>query len=409
MLEKNPTEQKKESNTKYRSFRQIVNTFYNDEIENLNVIEEKETNIEGTIKIVPHIIYDKLTGDIKAEFKIGKTKMYKIKELSEFYDRMMKKQIYRYGAKLEFIHKKEEFEKDSLELLEFILKYAEIIKYVNSNSNSNYRLYGKALNDGSIIIDNTGLDDLFEVLKNKTVEFEKDYIQELVEFIPDNPNIEFDLEKINEEEFKIVPNIDVFKINILKGKEYNYILKENKLYRCTEKYSKTTIKLLEEFRKNYSKEVLLGKEQLPSLFSIIIPKVGKIIKYDKIEDEIKNYIPKKLGVKVFLDFEKNNYLIADVKFCYEDIEFNPLIEDEKINSRNIIEETKALNMFRKNGFMLDIHNNRFILPNNENIYKFLSEDIDNYIQRFEVMVTDNFKTKQIKQNKGRKYRDKNRK
>ena len=135
--------------------------------------------------------------------------------------------------------------------------------------------------------------------------------------------------------------------------------------------------------------MLLGKKELPALFSIIMPKVGKILKYTDIEDEIKEYIPEKLGVKVFLDFDKNNYLIAEVKFYYNNEEFNPLIEDIQINPRNIIEETKALNMFRKTGFMLDNKNHRFVLPNNNDIYEFLSNDIDTYIQKFEIMVTDN--------------------
>ena len=48
------------------------------------------------------------------------------------------------------------------------MNYAEIIKYANSNSNSNYRYYGKALSETSILVSNTGLDDLFDVLKNQT-------------------------------------------------------------------------------------------------------------------------------------------------------------------------------------------------------------------------------------------------
>lgn len=395
----NSAEQKKKSIAKYRSFEQIVSTFYNDEIENING-EETKLKSRGTIKIEPKIIYDKLTSSMKVEFKIGKTKMYTIKELSGFYDRMMKGEVHKYGSKLEFVHKKEEFENDDLELLEFILKYAEIIKYVNSNCNSNYRLYGKALNDNSVIVDNSALDDLFEILKGKTVEFERDRIEELVEFVPHNPDINFNLEKVNYKEYKLKPNVDVFRINILRGKNYNYILNEKKLYKCDEKFTQSTIKLIEEFRKTYSKEVLLGKEKLPELFSIIMPKVGKSIKYDKVEDEIKKYMPKQLDVKVFFDFDKNDYLIAEVKFDYDEEEFNPLIEDGNISSRNIIEETKALNVFRKTGFMLDARNHRFVLPNNDTIYEFLTYDINEYLQKFEVMVTDNFRTKQIKQNKG---------
>ena len=46
--------------------------------------------------------------------------------------------------------------------------------------------------------------------------------------------------------------------------------------------------------------------------------------------------------------------------------------------------------------MFDVKNTRFILPNEDKIYKFLSEDINYYMQKFAVMVTENFKKKQIR-------------
>ena len=39
-------------------------------------------------------------------------------------------------------------------------------------------------------------------------------------------------------------------------------------------------------------------------------------------------------------------------------------------------------------------NKRFILPKEEDIYNFLSSDIEYYMKNFEVLATDNFKTKE---------------
>ena len=122
---------RKENSNEYRNFRQLVTTFYNEEIE---AIEDEETEIKnkGTIKLEPKIFYDKFTGDMKVEFKIGNKRMYKIKDLSEFYTRMINKEFYNYGQKLQFIHTREIFEEESQKLLDFVMKYAEIIKYANS-------------------------------------------------------------------------------------------------------------------------------------------------------------------------------------------------------------------------------------------------------------------------------------
>ena len=110
--------------------------------------------------------------------------------------------------------------------------------------------------------------------------------------------------------------------------------------------------------------------------------------------------PQELQVKVYLDFNENDYLTARVEFQYGQNKFNPLDEKLKIDfPRNVIQETKALNIFRKTGFMFDSQNLRFILPNNDKIYEFLVEDINFYMQKFEIMVTDRFKNKQIIQPK----------
>lgn len=385
----------------YRNFKQIVNTFYNEEIDEIDQDEEIVLKDKGTIKLEPKIIYDKFSGDMKVEFKIGTKKMYKLKDLSEFYTRMLEKEFYKYGEKLQFVHTKEMFEEESQDLLDFILRYSEIIKYANSNSNSNYRYYGKALSDTNIILGNSGIDDLFDILKGKKVVLQRDYNTEEIEFTEEQPKIEFKLKKIDNEQYAIMPNIEIFNVTIIKGKKYKYVLDQKKLYRCSKEFENTNLKLLELFRQNYMTEVLLGKEELAPLFSVIIPKVKNAIVMENIsEEEMEQYKPKKLEVKVYLDFDENEFLIAEVRFAYDGNEFNPLNEKLKLNfPRNMIQETKVLNVFRKTGFMFDAKNLRFILPDNDKIYEFLTEDINYYMQKFDVLATEKFKTKQIRQPK----------
>ena len=150
-----------QKNPEYKNFKNIVNIFYNEELEGIGESAEEIKN-SGTIKIEPKVFYDKFSGDMRVEFKIGDKKMYKIKNLAQFYTLMMNKEFYRYGEKLKFIHTEDAFEEDSKKTLEFIMKYSEIIKYANSNSNSNFKYYGKALSETSIIVGNTAMDDLFE-------------------------------------------------------------------------------------------------------------------------------------------------------------------------------------------------------------------------------------------------------
>ena len=152
------------------------------------------------------------------------------------------------------------------------------------------------------------------------------------------------------------------------------------------------------FKQNYLTQIEFSKNELSDFFSVVMPKVKNAIVTKNIsEEELEKYKPKELIVKMYLDFNENNQLIADIKFQYAENEFNPLENNVKIPySRNKIKETKSLNMLRKTGFMLDTKNTRFILPYDDDIYRFLTEDINYYMKNFEVMVTENFKAKQIK-------------
>ena len=391
------------SDSKYRSFKQIVNEFYTEEMHEIEQSNNAEEEIEK-IKIEPKLIYDKYTNTLRVEFKIGNQRMYKLKDLKEFYNRMLTGEKYKYGNKLEFFHKKENFADDAQELLNFILKQSEIIKFVNSDANSNYRYYGKAMNESYILLNNSGLDEFFNILKSKQVIFQKEYTDEEIEFIDSNPELHFVIQKSGKNEYKITisPKVDLLReIEILQGRKSKYLLLENKLYHCSKEYDETVLKLIEMLKNNFLTELVFGKEQLPELFSVVLPRMKNGIVFEGIdENQIEKYKPKKLGVKMFLDFDENEHIIADARFCYGEEEFNPLQPKIEIKyPRDVVAENKVINMLRKTGFMYYAQKECFILPDDDKIYNFLANDINEYMQKFEVMVTDNFKAREIKQPK----------
>ena len=382
---------------KYRNFRQLLHTFYP------NYEEEKTENKNRitlhSIKLEPKLIYNSYLKTLKLEIKIGDKQLYKLKNLPEFYDRMQKKEYYRYGNKLEFVHKKEMFSEDSIPLLNYILKYAEIIKYANESTNQ-YSYYGRTMEDSYITISNSGMDELFEVLSSKHVIIQKEGIERKTLFLDAMPDIRFQIKEEGKREYSLIPNIDVYEYDILEGKEYTYLWLNNILYKCNNEFKETTLKLLQVYRDNFTNNIVFPKDEISQLFSIVFPKVRDKIEIDDLkQEEIEKYIPKELYVKVYLDYNEQNYITADVKFVYGEKEFNPLLEQELNIPRDIAKEDEMLEIFRKSGFMLEVEKARLILVNEEAIYNFLSVDIENYMKKFELLATDNFKQREIKKPK----------
>ncbi len=386
---------------KYTDFKDLINTFYED-FENSSSLEENNVSLSqyGNVKIIPKLLYDKFSGEIKVEFKIGTTQIYKLKNLVDFYDYMLRHELFRYGAKLSFVHCEDAFCEDSRPLLHFIMKYAEIIKYVNSNST--HRFYGRALSVEYITLSNSGLDELFEILNGQEITIERDYVSESVHLLAHEPELYFDLIHSDSNEYKLLCPIETYNTYfVFYGKEFSYFLHGNILYRCSKDYENSVIKLLEVFRRNFTSEIKFSQSDLYNFFSMVVPKVEKYINTKSIDEmELEPYLPQKLGVKVFLDMDSSNNIICTMQFCYGNIEFNPIDETARVEAvRNILDETSALNLLRKTGFLIDKKNLRFILTDEEKIYNFLSEDINEYMQKFEVLASDDFKEKQIKQPK----------
>jgi len=375
----------------HRVFKQLLGTFIEEETKEKEELEEYAKDI----KIIPKIYYDDFSKKMKVEFKIGDKQFYKIKDLPEFYTRMLNKEKYKYGAKLNLIHQKESFSEESLQILEFILKYAEIMKYTNEREES-YNYYKKIYILDNIYISNMGLDDLFEAIKGENVAFCRNNVEKNINFSEEEPKIPFIIEQLENNKFMFKADLDIFSYEILQGKDYTYILFKDTLYRCSKEFETSTLKILDVLRKNYTNQIILDEQELTSFFAIIEPSIPNEIQKEKLTLEVeKRCIPKPLGIKIYLDYDKNSYITAEIKFCYEDIEFNPLSNEKVTIARNIIRENEALNQFIKTGFMLDRMNKKLILAKEDTIYNFLAYEIEDYMKKYEVLATDSFKKKEI--------------
>ncbi len=385
----------RQSDEQYKIFKQVMHTFYHNSYKKEEAIQKEI--LEKNIRIEPKIIYDSFKKSLKLELKIGDKQFYRIKSLTEFYERMLKNELYKYGTKLEFIHTEEAFSKEDEKLLNYVLKYAEIIKYANEVAGS-YGRYIKAISDENITISNTGLDELFEILQGREIGFKKDYTEKTIEFLNQKPDIKFKIEYDETKgDYAMTVNIDVFSYDILEGKEYIYFLTEDKLYQCNKNFKETVLKLLQIFRNNYTQEIRFKEEDLASFCSLIYPNIKEEVDISQLDKNIiEKYIPEELFVKVYLDINDKNYILADIKFVYGEKEFNPLLEQKEEIARDIAKENEVLDIFINTGFMLDKENARLVLVEEEKIYQFLSTEIDTYMQKFEVLATESFKQKGIK-------------
>ena len=364
----------------------------------------QKEELATSIRLEPKLEY-KDDDTLGLTFKIGTKKMYILKNISSFYEAYKNQEKLVYGKQLCFIPNKENFTEDSKKFFDFIIKYANIIAY-----NKKFNRYGLSdFSDKEIYIMGNNIEETLNLFENPKVyinsyrDGEKEYY-----FTDDKLEIQCEVKKEevsfennywfeidDSEEFVLKLNIKNY--NVLYSDQYIYIFHKNKIYKMQKE--KEIVKLFKVFK--HHDRILIPEDRLKDFGKFVVPNM-KFINADNLPKEIvlQGEVVNTLASKILLDVNEEGDILLELKFCYLDTEFNPL-ERNYIN--NIIRDNNAeievINRLFNDGFELEIGSNFFILKNENDIYDFLCYKIENYMQDYEVLATDKFKSKQIKQPK----------
>ena len=363
---------------------------YYENLELSRNIDKESVNIET-------ILY--LTNDMEKElevsFKIGKDRMYILRDLYKFSEDMQKENINKYGKELEFKHSIESFTKDSQPLAKLIvskaLEYNEFSKLgtyhftLNKRYKTNFKLKYSLL------------DEIFELLKGKKIAIEGyDYEKAfgMVTLEDSDPSFDIDIEDMQEKGLNVISNSE--KYYVFEGQEYSYVLYKDKLHRCSNEFKVKVLPLIEKLSKDPEGKITISTGSATSFCEYVIPALKTSTNLEIDEKILEKYKAEKLGTKIFLDIDNKGNIVAEVKFCYGSEEFNPFDKDLKVScNRNIIEEARAKELFKMYNFVINFKKHIIYLSNEEDIYTFLTEGIDKFMEKFEVLITDKLKNKQI--------------
>ena len=351
---------------------------------------------------------------LKISFKIGQKRMYILNNICDFYDAYKNGSELYYGKQLRFIPARENFTEDSQIIFDYIVKYAEMVEY--NNKYSDYRMSSPF--SRYVYITEHNIDNFLNINKNKEILFHSEYYgDEKYKFTGKKIDISciFKKEKIknpindynlyyennNTEEIEeYILKLNITNYLFFTSYKKIYILYEKEIY--TTDYEKNIIELLELFDKQDM--ILIPEDRLEEFKEYVLPRI-KYIKLEELPKEITKdgLIISKLASKILLDIDEQGNIMLELKFCYMDYEFNILENDYKtyVKQNNIIRdipaEIKIIQRIFMDGFKLVTGKKEFIMQNTDDIYNFLLNKIESYMNDFEVLATDKLKNKKIKQ------------
>ncbi len=339
--------------------------------------------------------------------RVGNKSTYRIKDLILFFDRMAKNEYYMYNNKFGMVHSIDKFDDESKDILNFVLKHTEALRIATDmiDNMSSYRYHNLSIKDNRFDLSGIILDDFFNTMKGKEVEIKIGKKKDIIKI--DNSSRDFKIiaEKINNEDYRIKTNING-NVAILDGYKHQYVasLSPNELilYPLRNRLNRSEFDILKMSKANIDQEILIKEKDMSLFVSNVLPKINKSFDASSIKGtSVEKLMPKELGVKVLLDYDKKGNIVLKPIYCYDNVEIDPFkIKNGKYESfRDILAEAKVEKTFKTTGFEIDEENGQYILKSNEDIYRFLTVEAELYMQKFEVLVTDEFKSKEIRRPK----------
>ena len=366
-----------------REFKELLEKIYEQRFDSKNYTKK----IMEEIKTIPYFLYNDETNNLRIELKEDEIVNNNSIDLDKFYNNLQN--IKKNTSKELVINIK----CDDNIYKKVLSKYIDII-YFENKPNSKY--YTKKYFKEKILVELAALDSIlnYAILNNLKLEING----RNVDITGESLNLNFELQLIDEHYYlTLKQTIDKFNY-IIYTNNYIYICYNGKIYKCNKKFIENEYIVLKTFLSNYKNSIHIYKKNLTNFFSLIYPNIKESTKISKqVYENVKKYIPQDLDIKLFLDFDNRNYLIANLKFCYDNIEINPIDKQENNSvNRNLLEEAIYLNKLINSGFMLDEKNSRLIITNDDTIYNFIEDELDDYIAVSKVYTTDRFDKKKSK-------------
>ena len=346
-------------------------------------------------------------GKWSVEFKLGTSHMYILKNIFEFEAHMRHHEFERYGAKLEFYHHLSAFDKQSVPIVEFILKLAEDFR--TRGGLSAYQFYYSNDTKRQVPLVGVNLDEFMELLGEQEFILESSLQEGVFHVSKESPKLPLIVTGV-------MAGIKVHTkhYEISKGSRYQYIIDADKasVYRV----ALEDIMPIEEFRdymnRQSGKPAFIAEKELPVFCRDLLPQLEKHYEISFVEFRPEKYMPEPVSFKLYLDMPQQGIITCKLMAVYESGTYNVFtIQNESrfidfaagvvMESRDVKREveTDAFVSFYFPTF--DEKNQlKYFAGTEDEIYEFLTGGIEELSEAGTVFVSESMRKYQILKSPG---------
>lgn len=327
------------------------------------------------------------SNEINMYFKIGKTKMYVMKDIQGFYQSLNTKEEIKFGKEFTFCPSNSYFSTEDENFIQGLFEYLSIAESAgDSFCGKNPLISGK-----NIKVTSYSLKRILQDRINKSVNLIIDDKEIECQIL--NGKVPLDMSLSENNNGMILSLIDELPIKLAEC-EYVYLYKD-KIYIIPSIQKKALCFFYDYFKKN--KKIFFKNKDSEKVFNYIIPELKYVSDNFKIDESLENKIIKEEPkFSFYFDKDKGN-ISCDIKIMYgvEELSFFKKSESSNHIIRDIDKENRLISVLEKFSFYKG--KSRFEFDGKENeLYNFLKNGSTELIALGEIFYSDSFKNYRIR-------------
>lgn len=353
-----------------------------------DILEEEEGS---GVRIEPVLFLD--GQDVQAEFKIGKGRMYALRDLLAFCLAVEGGAFAAYGKELAFHHQKSAFEPGSRMLLDLILELMEhqkALRRLTLGRLDRDRFFNALLKEDSgektlEVRFSQGGGGVFSLKKTDpqlavlVSRYGRDGIQVRLQGILEQTD--------GQEALRTVQSV-------LKGSSHLYLAAGKHLYCCSEAFSQSAGIFLEQIRRERESQILIADKDIPLFFQRVLKSIRAYSRIGLEEVELEQYEPEPLKAEFYFEAGGDGVLYMEPYLSYGEYRFHP-IEDEELPRtvcRDVPGEFKISQVIGKYFKCKSSTDGRLVIRKDEEaLYRLLGSGIEEFKALGEVYLAENMK------------------
>lgn len=365
--------------------RNMIREYTNREV--ASIIEKEKVE---PVRLIPRLLFRRQ--EVRVEFRVGRKRLYVVKDLVEFAEAVEKGSFVEYGRELAFYHGRDAFSEDSRELLDMVLELSDAYRehFIEFKKST----YATVPPLRELNLSRVRRDRFFALLAGSQVEAEDHQgILKKLTVKQGNPEMAVQVRKTGARGIKVSLDRNLMSFC---GENHLCVVKGDVLYLCDEQFSREMEVFFKQMTQGYGApyEVSVNEKDIPLFYERVLKKLehAGLLRNDNVDFEA--YRPVELTAKFVLESPDANRIVLHPTLSYGSYSFHPL-EDEHVPNticRDVPGEFRISQTLTKYFKYRDPKTNDLVIRDDEEaVFCLLSEGIEELKCLGEVWLPDDLR------------------